>query len=200
MTATFNKELFDNDFDYFIKLIFNDVAIENIKVDIEQKFGPGMFQEIFVYSGNGDIFSWFTRLLIIVKEILNDKDLINKADERIQKLDIKQERLEMDSDENRDGEEKQYDYIRHLRNAFLHGNYSIRQDNNPGDTELIFWDKKPNSNIIHTKFVLNKENVNQTFYILADVCFEWLFKNSIILNYYRKKGFLIFLQMINSYL
>lgn len=135
---------------------------KRLKLDIEERLGKGALN-LPLYSGEGDLFSQLSRLLVLCNETLSKKtpELINEANKKIGALDFPHQ-----ANNN--------EYIRHLRNAVLHGHFEVSANENiPFENILHFWDEKNGNET--GNFFFNAESLNAVIDILLnDVCLAYL--------------------------
>lgn len=146
-----------------ISCFFSDELTDRLKKDITEKLGERALN-LPLYSGEGDLLGQLARILVICNEILSQKrhDLIDKADEEIGHLGS----CTID-----DGA-----YVRHLRNAVLHGHFNVDVDGqDPFSSIIHFWDINPHKNGKAVDLRLNIEDLNNVIDILIkDVCLTYL--------------------------
>ncbi len=145
--------------------LFSDAMAEKLKVGISECFGEGAL--IWpLYSGEGDLYSQFLRLLLVCNEMLQEEtDIICEADEKISKLGI--------ICRANGGK-----YIEHLRNAMMHGHCKVECDaTDPFLTQFKLWDEVSYGNKREqtAEFVLTVNDMNDLIDILIrDVCLRYL--------------------------
>lgn len=148
---------------------FTSKTAERLKNDIERQLGKGALN-LPLYSGEGDLLSQLSRLLIICNETLR-----REAPDIIKAADVKICALVFPSDTDKDTP------IRHLRNAVLHGHFEMLV--NEGDSlksVLHLWDIKPGTSDppkTTADYRLNIEALNTVIDILLKyVCLVYLNK------------------------
>lgn len=149
--------------------VFAGNVAERLGKDIEQQLGAGALN-LPLYSGEGDLLSQLSRLLIICNETLR-----REAPDIIKAADVKICTLILPSDTDKDTP------IRHLRNAVLHGHFEMLVNKeDPLKSVLHLWDIKPGTSAppkTTADYRLNIEALNTVIDILLNyVCLTYLNK------------------------
>lgn len=149
--------------------VFAGNVAERLGKDIEQQLGAGALN-LPLYSGEGDLLSQLSRLLIICNETLR-----REAPDIIKAADVKICTLILPSDTDKDTP------IRHLRNAVLHGHFEMLvNEEDPLKSVLHLWDIKPDTSAppkTTADYRLNIEALNTVIDILLNyVCLTYLNK------------------------
>ncbi len=134
---------------------FSSTVAKRLRLDM-RRLGEES-EHIVLYSDMGDLFSQLSRLLIACNERLADEEgIIVQADEKIGSLEF--------SRQVNDGS-----YIKHLRNAVLHGHFSAQVDvDSPFNTVLHFWDVNPRNGQTTAEFNFTVESLNDVIEILLE--------------------------------
>lgn len=149
--------------------IFTENVAECLEKDIKQQLGAGALN-LSLYSGEGDLLSQLSRLLIICNETLR-----REAPDIIKAADVKICALVFPSDTDKDTP------IRHLRNAVLHGHFEMLvNEEDPLKSVLHLWDIQPGTSDppkTTADYRLNIEALNTVIDILLEyVCLAYLNK------------------------
>lgn len=141
--------------------IFSNGVANKLRLDMQKICKDS--DSVILYSDAGDLFGQLSRLLIACNERLaKEVDILARADEKIDAMGF-------DCWADKDS------YIRHLRNAILHGHFSVTVDEcNPLKTVFHFWDIN-NRGLRTAEFNFTAEELNQVIDILIDdVCMCYL--------------------------
>ncbi|MEG0503930.1 MAG: hypothetical protein RR547_04740 [Raoultibacter sp.] len=127
------------------------------------KYGANPSEDLTLYSGEGDFISQLSRLLMLCNEKSELLETyVNKANASIANLHIETDYLSGN------------DYIRHMRNAVLHGRFKVL----PDDSKIVLLDvgiHKKKVSKITAKITITSDELAEIFRILMkDVYKQYL--------------------------
>lgn len=142
------------------KDVFTEQYAEQINSALR---GYGITQELpLMYAGWGELYSQFSRILILCNEFDNLEKYIENANESISELNLDTQCM------------NDTDYVRHIRNSTMHGRIIRQLDpNNPFESKLEFIDKSRKGTTAIIRITTPQFNKIIDI-LLEEVCLEYL--------------------------